>query len=223
MRELSIFLDESGSDGLRDPFYLLAIIVHEQTTSLTESIQRYENALKMRRLPDIPFHALPLLNGHGPYKNLPLAIRKQMLSTFRVFLRHTPIRFHCIKLTTKHYGTADALSRAMRKELIEFLVSHLNYFQSFNPIKVYYDNGQKSIAGAVHKAVDHALAQGSVMYRIASPQDYRLAQAADYVCTMELTALKYENGLSTSTDEKFFGSRRQFKKGIYKELADKAI
>ena len=36
--------------------------------------------------------------------------------------------------------------------------------------------------------------------------DYRLTQAADYICTMEFTALKYAVGETTSTDERFFGS-----------------
>lgn len=63
----------------------------------------------------------------------------------------------------------------------------------------------------------------AVTYRLASPADYRLSQAADYICTMELTALKYQNKTSTATDEKFFGSWSQFKKGILKEVRQKRM
>lgn len=31
MRELSIFVDESGSDGLSDRHYLLAVVMRDQT------------------------------------------------------------------------------------------------------------------------------------------------------------------------------------------------
>lgn len=56
-----------------------------------------------------------------------------------------------------------------------------------------------------------------------SPADYRLSQAADYICTMELTALKCQDKASTATDEKFFGSWSQFKKGFLKEVKAKRI
>ena len=62
---------------------------------------------------------------------------------------------------------------------------------------IYYDNGQQSIAEAVHKAMDYALAKDAVVYRSASPADYRLSQVADYICTMELTALKYADKSAT--------------------------
>lgn len=97
----------------------------------------------------------------------------------------------------------------------------LRDLQSFDSVKVYYDNGQQSIAEAVHKAVDFALSRNAVVYRMASPADYALGQAADYACTLELAAIKYERGEASATMEKFFGSHRQFKKGPLKELRAK--
>lgn len=41
MSELSLFLDESGSDNLRDTYYILALVVHGQSENLGESIERY--------------------------------------------------------------------------------------------------------------------------------------------------------------------------------------
>jgi hypothetical protein len=40
---------------------------------------------------------------------------------------------------------------------------------------------------------------------------------------MELTALKYQDKTATATDEKFFGSWSQFKKGILKEVRQKRV
>lgn len=34
MRELSIFVDESGSDGLSDRYYLLTVVMHDQSDSI---------------------------------------------------------------------------------------------------------------------------------------------------------------------------------------------
>lgn len=42
MRELSIFVDESGSDGLSDRHYLLTVVMHDQSESIADSIAAYE-------------------------------------------------------------------------------------------------------------------------------------------------------------------------------------
>lgn len=221
MAELSIFIDESGSDGLKDRYYLLALVLHEQGRSISDSLARYEASLRERGLPVIPLHTSPLLNGHGDYEGMELGLRKRLLSAFRVFFRSLPVRYTCFALRTSEHRTAEELSAAMRRRIAEFLFDELEYLQSFDSVKVYYDNGQQSIAEAVHKAVDFALSRNAVVYRMASPADYALGQAADYACTLELAAIKYERGEASATMEKFFGSHRQFKKGPLKELRAK--
>lgn len=223
MREASIFLDESGSDGMRDRYYLLTLVVHDQDSDIRPDIALYEQSLQTKGLPDIPFHASPLLNGHGKYEGMDLAERKKLLSSFRVFFRHAPVRYHCIKLKTSKYASVEALAAAMRKHIVDFIFGRLAYFQEFDVVKVYYDDGQRSIADAVHKALDYALSKHSVVYRETSSKDYRISQIADYICTMELTALKYKSKTPTATDEKFFGSWAQFKKGIFKEMEKKSL
>ena len=59
MRELSVFVDESGSDGLSDRHYLLTVVMHDQSESIADSITAYEGALRAKGPPDIPFHAPP--------------------------------------------------------------------------------------------------------------------------------------------------------------------
>lgn len=111
----------------------------------------------------------------------------------------------------------------MRKQLINFLFGKLTYFQDFDAVKIYYDDGQKSVAEAIDKVVDYALSKDAVVYRLASSSDYRLSQIADYIYTMELTALKYADKASSATDEKFFGSWSQFGNGVLKEVWAKRI
>lgn len=54
MRGLSIFVDESGSDGLSDRHYLPTVIMHDQSDSIAESIKTYEDALRAKGLPGNP-------------------------------------------------------------------------------------------------------------------------------------------------------------------------
>ncbi len=57
-----------------------------------------------------------------------------------------------------------------------------------------------------------------VIYKLVTPADYRLFQLADYICTLELTALKYRAHAETATDRTFFGQWGSFKKNHLKKL-----
>ena len=109
MRELSIFVDESGSDGLSDRYYLLTVVMHDQSDSIADSIEAYESALRAKGLPDIPFHASPLMNGKDLYSGFDLRTRKMMLGSFRVFFRHMPVRYHTFAYATRQFASLDKL------------------------------------------------------------------------------------------------------------------
>ena len=223
MRELSIFVDESGSDGLSDRHYLLTIVMHDQSDVITNSIETYEGALRAKKLPDIPFHASPLMNGKDLYSGLDLKTRKMLLGSFRVFFRHMPVKYHTFAYSTRQFASLDKLAGTMRRDIVNFMFDNLVQLQASDVVKVYYDNGQRSIAESLHLAIEYALSKDAVVYRSALPSEYRLSQAADYICTMELTAIKYADHAATATDEKFFGKWSDFKKGILKETRKKLV
>lgn len=219
--ELSLFCDESGSDGLDSRWYLLTLVAHDQSNRIEGSIDSYKRALEHKGLPDVPLHASPLMYGKDAYKNMPIETRKRLLSSFRVFFRHLPIRYWTLALELKGADTPESLENKMKRELVGFLFDNLEFFQGYDAVKIYYDNGQQSVAEALHKAIDYTLSKDAVVYKPAGQTDYRLAQAADYICTMELTALKYAAHKETNTDRKFFGSWSMFKKGFLKEVRAK--
>ncbi|WP_204204610.1 hypothetical protein [Olsenella sp. An293] len=78
-------------------------------------------------------------------------------TTFRVFFRHLPVRYGLIVLRTREYSTLADVEAAMRRKIVDFLFDNLVYFQAFDSVKIYYDDGQQSIAAALHKAIDYAL------------------------------------------------------------------
>lgn len=218
MAELSFFVDESGSDDLREPYYLLTLVFHNQDASVRESIGLYEQSLIARDMPNIPFHATPLMTGHCDYEGLALETRSRLLSAFRVFVRHLPIRYKLFEFRMKEFESKEDMSRAMRKRFVEFFFDNLSSFQAFDEIKIYYDRGRGSITDTLHNAVDLVFFKSAVVYRSATASEYRLSQVADYICTLELAARKYRDHWLTPTYEKFFGGWQKFKKGPYKEL-----
>ena len=59
MKELSVFVDESGDFGQYDyhcPFYIVSIVFHEQTNDLSESLSNLERKLSEIGYGDLCVH-----------------------------------------------------------------------------------------------------------------------------------------------------------------------
>lgn len=67
--ELSVFIDESGGQNGISKYVLMTLIFHDQSAPIASLISEYENSLVLKGLPDIPFHASPLIYGKGAYSN----------------------------------------------------------------------------------------------------------------------------------------------------------
>lgn len=210
MRELSIFIDESGDIGDCSEYYLVTFILHDQSTDISEGIDKYRKALGNASLPEKTFLFAPVLRGHKQYENLDIETRKGYLIRFHILVEKMPFHYFALSYRKSEHVTVSALAESIEKNLIRFLQDHLAYFQKFDKVKVYYDNGQRVVTHAVHRAVRACLAQSAAVYREALPRDYYLSQIADYVCGIELAALRYEKHVDNPTDHRFFGDRRNF-------------
>lgn len=103
------------------------------------------------------------------------------------------------------------------------LFDHLDFFQAFDDVKVYYDNGQDIVKKALDQSFGFALSKGVLERRKTSMTDYRLEQAADYLCAIELAAIKYAAKEDGETYNKFLGGIGPFKKNWLKQARRKAI
>lgn len=218
MAEISLFVDESGESGAESKYYLLTLVFHEQDAALDKQIALYERSLREKGLPDIPLHASPLLNGHDDYRNIDIQDRKQLLQCFFTMLQHMPIKYHTFAYKKCEFGDGRELVARMKRDVVNLVFDNLEYLQRFEKVKVYYDDGQQVVTQSLHDAVEYALASGAVMYKDGSPREYRLAQVADLICALELTAMKYEAGEQTKTDGRFFGSCGSFKKNYLRKI-----
>lgn len=222
MKDLSIFVDESGDPGTESKHCLIVLVFHEQSEGFARYEADYLKALNRAGLRDIPLHLSPLLNGNDEYKGMGVEERKRFFAAFRVFLQYLPFRYATFsykksELDTNMLAPRGAIKR-IRRDIAAFLLDHLEYLQQFDEVKIYYDNGQALVTQTLHYAVEFALSKEAIVYRDASPTRYRLSQVADYICTLELEALKYANAETGSTDELFFGMRKRFEKDFLKKL-----
>ena len=221
--ELSIFVDESGDRGGKARYYLLTLVFHNQTDDIMEEIAEYERRLATEGLADIPFHSEPLMNGHKDYENLSVSQRKRLLVHFSALVRRLPISYTTFAYRRSEFEDPAKLSARMKRDVSNLLFDRLGFFQGFSEVKVYYDNGQDIVKQALDQSIGFVLSKGVVDPRKTTMADYRLEQAADYLCTIELAAVKYAAKEDGGTYNKFFGGVGPFKKNWLKQARRKRI
>lgn len=101
----------------------------------------------------------------------------------------------------------------------QFLRDNLCYFQEYEKIILYYDNGQHELNRILNTVLATQLNNYDI--RRVFPNDYRLFQVADLVCTLELLRIKSENGKLSNSEEKIFHSVRELKKDFLKGIRKK--
>lgn len=223
MLEVGIFIDESGIQEGVSRYYLVTLVIHEQDVDLAPYFAAYEQSLRDRSLPDIPFHSTPLLRASDDYKDMRIEIRNRLLVSFGAFVRRLPVRYVTFSYRSSEFGTQEKLQALIRRDLVSFLVGNLEYFQRFEHVKIYYDNGQDAPKDAVHDAFAYALSKEATVYRNSDYRSFRLAQVADYLCALELTEIKYAAHEETATDVRFFGKASTFRKNYLRQARRKLM
>ena len=222
-KELSIFVDESGDRGGSARYYLLTLVFHDQADDIMYEVMKYENCLAVEGLPDVPFHSEPLMNGHKGYENLDLSKRKRLFVHFSALVRRLPISYTTFVYRRKEFEDAAKLVAKMKRDISGLLFNHLEFFQTFSEVKVYYDNGQDIVKQALDQSIGFVLSKGVVERRKTTMADYRLEQVADYLCTIELAAVKYAAKENGGTYNKFFGGAGDFRKNWIKQTRRKGM
>ncbi len=218
MRELSVFVDESGNRGFDSRYYLLTLVFHDQDKRLAPFIARYEETLAARGLDNIPLHLNPLMRAGDEYASLPPQTRRSLLFCFNSFANKIPYSYQTFAYEKRQFIDDEELFKRMKRDLLSYLLDHLEFFQAFDAIKIYYDDGQGDVTRILHSGFEYAFGNQVIKYRHGNPEAYRLQQVADYTCGIELAALKYEKSEQSKSETVFLGNRREFVKNFLKKL-----
>ena len=163
------------------------------------------------------------MRANDDYSGIDPGIRHRLMVSFAAFVRDLPVRYKLFAYRCRSIGGPQQLMTTLKRDIVNFIFDHLDYFQDFDRVKIYYDGGQAVVTKALHGAFEYALSSNVIVYKATDFHSYRLAQVADYLCMIELTALKYAGFELTSTDKRFFGSSRDFKKNYLKKARAKLL
>ena len=219
MKELSVFVDESGSFGpyeFHSPYYIVTLLLHDQSMDITKDISLFSRKLTDLGLPDYTVHSGPLIRREFEYKNLILLERKRIFNIIYNFSRAVDIRYHSLIVEKKQLVEEMDLVDKLSKELSDFLYNHLETLIVYDRIVVYYDYGQKELT-KILVSLFNAITR-NVEYRKVAPADYMLFQVADMICTLELLALKAERKMLSNSELSFFGSEKKLYKSYLRAI-----
>lgn len=158
-KELSISVDESGP---RRQGSLLPTHTRLSRPGRQHRQSGHGLGAKLARadLPSIPFHSEPLMNGHKDYEFLNIEQRKVMLAYFSSFVRKLPISYITFVYRCSQSEDPARLMERMARDIFSAMIEHLGFFQSFDDVKVYYDNGQDIVKQALDRSVGKVLSRG---------------------------------------------------------------
>ena len=222
MKELSVFIDESGDFGsyeYHSPYYIVTLVFHDQAFDITPNLDRLRSALVQRSIPDYTVHAGPLIRRENEYRDLSLLERKKIFDTLFHFVRTINITHRSIIIEKKQLVSEIDLAVRITKQLSAFLKERIESFLEYNRIVVYYDYGQRELTHILVSVLNTVL--NNVEFKRASPLKYKLFQAADMLCTLELLALKAERKMLSNSELTFFRSERNLYKSYLRSIKSK--
>ena len=221
---LSVFIDESGDFGPYEshaPYYIISMILHKQENDISENIKSFNSHLSNLGCENHAIHTGPLIRRESVYSNDLIEERKHLFNALFHFTRKLDFQYSCVKVKKNECMNITTMISKISNAIANILHSKDNFWNTFDRIIVYYDNGQieltkilTSVLGSLYTHVE---------FRKVKPVDYKLFQVADLICTMELLAEKAENNSFTHSEMEFLGNVRDFKKNYLKYIRKKVL
>lgn len=222
MNELSIFIDESGDFGeynSHSPYYIITMVFHNQNEDIQPAISRLNQELSYLKLDSTCIHTGPIIRKEEIYKNMSVDERRRIFNKMVAFIRQINIRYKCFYIEKRHISDVVEATGQLSKQTSRFIREYYAEFLAFDDVKIYYDNGQVEVS-KILSSVFNALLPNPI-FRKVMPSEYKLFQAADLLCTLELVKLKWKNSMFTKSELAFFGNIRDLKKNYLKPLSKK--
>ena len=105
MKELSIFIDESGDFGKiteRPAYYLVTLLFHDQKNEITSNVKRLEDSTKNSGFDFEYIHTGPVIRREDVFSGLSIDERRKLLFKMLNFIVGSPITYEMVVVNRKY-------------------------------------------------------------------------------------------------------------------------
>ena len=197
------------------------MIFHDQIVDIQNQINHLNTELSYLGLDTLCIHTGPIIRKEEIYKDMNVIERRKIFNKMMAFIRNIDIQYKSFYIEKKHIENSVEATGKLSKQISQFIRDHYYDFLSYDDVKIYYDNGQVEVSKLLSSVFNTLLP--NPIFRKVMPHDYKLFQVADLICTMELTKDKADKNAFSNSEIEFFGSVRDFKKNIYKQIEKKKL
>ena len=159
-------------------------------------------------------HTADLIRNKVDYKYLSINQRQSIFNSLFVFTKRPPIKLKSIIVSKKYTDTYKLLKKQLTIELNELVSNNYKFFQKFDKIIIYYDNGQSQLTSILEDVFKN--------FNISFISEFdktkeKLFQVADMLTFIDKYYYKFQHKLYISKNEKIFFENMEMRK-LLKEL-----
>ena len=188
---------------------------------LLQMLKKLEDSTKNSGFDFEYIHTGPVIRREDVFFGLSIDERRKLLFKMLNFIVSSPIAYEMAVVNRKEAPDKISLSGKLGREISNVIGKHKAFFDGFDKIIVYYDNGQIEL-GAILNTV-FSIHFSNVEFRKAEPQKYCLLQAADFICSMELLKIKKNENRLSKSEKQFFYKPQELKKTFLKAIDKKRL
>ncbi len=220
MRRLNIFVDETGEFGFGKESSLLygvSFTFHEQNDDIMQELNKLNTRLDKIGYTNM-IHMADLIMRREDYKNFDISMQKSIFNSIYQFSRRIPVKYKTIIIDKRYTNDARTLRQRLSAEINKMIKEHEMYFNRFDKIVMYYDNGQETL-GTILDSI--FLRFEGFEHRVNfDHKEKRLFQVSDMLTFIDKYDYKYKNKMPFTRGEKYFFSVYEIRR-ILRELNKK--
>lgn len=220
MKRLNIFVDETGEFGFgkgASELYGVSFTFHEQDSDIMPELNKLNDRLDRIGYTNM-IHMADLIMKRGDYSRFPIDKRKSIFNSIYQFSRRIPVKYKTIVIDKKYTNNGRILRQKLSLEINNMVKEHEKYFNKFDKIVMYYDNGQE-VLGTILDAI-FSRYEGFEHRVDFDHKEKRLFQVSDMLTYIDKYDYKYKNKMSFTKSEKYFFDFEEIRR-ILKELNKK--
>ena len=158
---------------------------------------------------DFPIHTMPLIRQQKPYMLFNEEFRRKLFHRLFVLMNKLKLKHKTFVCDKKFCSSKQIIRQRLELYIRQMIEDNHDYFNKFDEIVIYYDEGQDYLTKILHNAFSENLNNYRFKEGVCQ-EDYRLSQCADIVCSLELINQRKQNGEHVKAIDKFFISDHKY-------------